>query len=454
MWENVKYQTGFGSEFASEDQRAPGALPPSQNTPQKCPYGLYAEQISGSAFTAPRKENFRTWVYRMLPSAKHRRFQPLEERPEFSHNWDEAYPDPNQKRWLPFEMPPKGTDINFVSGLKVISGAGDPKCRSGIAVHIYTCNVSMSDSAFYSSDGEFLIVPQEGTLRIQSELGLLVVAPGEICVIPQSIRYSVHVDGDSRGYICEVFGTRYTLPNLGPIGANGLANPRDFEYPTAFYEEKSSLFKIYNKYQGKLFVCEQDHSCFDVVGWHGNYAPYKYNLWKFSAVNSVTYDHMDPSIFTVLTAPSQKEGTAICDFALFPPRWSVHEHTFRPPYYHRNVMSEFMGLICGKYEAKEDGFLPGGATLHSIGTPHGPDAECFNKASNSAMEPEFIGKGQLAFMFETSFMLAITTWGQETCKVLDDEYYACWQALKKTFSLEDKPNPADANFFMNLGSGI
>ena len=194
---------------------------------------------------------------------------------------------------------------------------------------------------------------QEGTLRIQTELGLLVVEPGELAVIPQNIRYilqtyrkcsransryAVHVDGASRGYICEVFGTRFTLPNLGPIGANGLANPRDFEYPTAFYVEQEVSFRIFNKYQGKQFVCEQDHSCFDVVGWHGNYSPYKYNMWKFSAVNSVTFDHMDPSIFTVLTAPSLEEGTAVVDLAIFPPRWSVHEHTFRPPYYHRNVM--------------------------------------------------------------------------------------------------------------------
>jgi len=454
MWDGVKYQTGFGSEFASEDSRAPGALPPSQNTPQKCPYGLYAEQISGTAFTAPRSKNARTWVYRMLPSAKHRRFERVPEREDFTHDWNEEYPDPNQKRWLPFKMPQDGEKVDYVQGLKVVSGAGDPKCRHGTAIYVYTCNSSMEDSAFYSSDGEFMIVPQEGTLRIQTELGLLVVEPGELAVIPQNIRYAVHVDGASRGYICEVFGTRFTLPNLGPIGANGLANPRDFEYPTAFYVEQEGSFRIFNKYQGKQFVCEQDHSCFDVVGWHGNYSPYKYNMWKFSAVNSVTFDHMDPSIFTVLTAPSLEEGTAVVDLAIFPPRWSVHEHTFRPPYYHRNVMSEFMGLICGKYEAKEDGFLPGGATLHSIGTPHGPDAECFSKASSSPSKPQFIGSGQLAFMFETSLMLAITKWGQKTCQVLDDQYYECWQKLEKNFSLANKPDENDKDFYRHLGTGI
>jgi len=450
-WTNLKYQAGFGSEFQSEDPRAPDSLPYGQNTPQKCPYGLYAEQISGSAFTAPRCSNFRTWVYRTLPSAKHKMFSPMAAG-DLCHRWDEIHPDPNQKRWMPFKFPEIPTD--FVAGLKTVCGAGDPRCRNGIAIHIFVCNKSMKDSAFYSADGEMMIVPQEGALKVKTELGRLFVKPGEFCVIPQNIRFAVEVEGETRGYICEVFGTRFKLPDLGPIGANGLANPRDFLYPTAHYEETDGGFIIYNKYQGHLFKCVQEHSCFDVVAWHGNYVPYKYDLWKFCTVNSVAYDHMDPSIFTVMTAPSLNPGVAICDLALFPPRWSVHEHTFRPPYYHRNVMSEFMGLICGKYEAKEDGFLPGGATLHSIGTPHGPDAECFAKASNMEMKPQFIGTGQLAFMFESSLMLAITKWGEEGCQVIDDDYFKCWQGLKKLFDVSNPPDPAEREFHHKLGGGI
>lgn len=449
--ENIEYLAGFGSEFQSEDPRAPNSLPYAQNNPQKCPYGLYAEQLSGSAFTAPRTSNYRTWLYRMVPSAKHKRFTPGPAT-EISHDWNAVHPDPNQKRWMPFKFPENPTD--FVTGLKTVCGAGDAKCRSGIAIHIYVCDTSMENSAFYSADGEMLIVPQQGELRIKTELGRINVKPGEICVIPQNIRFAVEVTEKSRGYICEVFGTRYTLPDLGPIGANGLANPRDFLYPKAHYEEKKGDFILYNKYQGHLFQCEQDHSCFDVVAWHGNYAPYKYDLWKFCTINSVSYDHVDPSVFTVLTAPSLKHGTAICDLALFPPRWSVHEHTFRPPYYHRNCMSEFMGLICGKYEAKEDGFLPGGATLHSIGTPHGPDAICFSKASESVLEPQFIGTGQLAFMFESSLMLAITKYGQQDCETLDDDYYQCWQGLQKNFNSDDKPDLSKREFYHNLGKGI
>lgn len=433
--EELKYLAGFGSEFQSGDPRRPGALPEGQNNPQRCPYGLYAEQVSGTAFTAPRHENKRSWLYRIRPSVIHKPFQKYNGAKYLTHNWGEQEPDPNQSRWLPFDIPSAEQPVDFVAGLHTVCGAGDPRSRNGIAIHVYLCNTSMDKSAFYSSDGDMLIVPQQGTLRITTEFGIMTVAPNEITVIQLGMRFAVAVDGPTRGYILEVFDGHFKLPDLGPIGANGLANPRDFLTPVAHYvDEEVPGFKILNKYQGSLFVAEQNHSPFDVVAWHGNYVPYKYDLSKFMVINAVLYDHCDPSIFTVLTCQSTKPGVAIADFVIFPPRWSVQEHTFRPPYYHRNCMSEFMGLILGSYEAKEGGFLPGGASLHSMMTPHGPDDKCFDAASNGELVPQKIAVNTQAFMFESSLSLAITKWGHETCQKLDAKYYECWQNLPKLFS--------------------
>ncbi|KAJ2945522.1 hypothetical protein O0L34_g339 [Tuta absoluta] len=390
----LKYLSGFGSEFSSEDPRRPGALPEGQNSPQRCPYGLYAEQLSGSAFTAPRRDNKRSWLYRIRPSVVHTPFKKYNDAKYLTHKWDEQEPDPNQSRWLPFDIPPPSKSVDFVAGLHTVAGAGDPRSRHGIAIHVYLCNASMDNSAFYSSDGDLLIVPQQGKLKITTEFGIMEVAPNEIAVVQLGMRFAVDVEGPTRGYILEVFDGHYKLPDLGPIGANGLANPRDFLTPVAkYHDEEIPGFKIINKYQGALFVAEQNHSPFDVVAWHGNYVPYKYDLSKFMVINSVSFDHCDPSIFTVLTCPSTKPGVAIADFVIFPPRWSVQENTFRPPYYHRNCMSEFMGLILGSYEAKESGFLPGGASLHSMMTPHGPDDQCFKGASHAKLEPQKIAVG-------------------------------------------------------------
>ncbi|CAB3379020.1 Hypothetical predicted protein [Cloeon dipterum] len=439
--EEFKYLSGFGSEFATEDPRCPGALPVGQNNPQKCPYGLYAEQLSGTAFTAPRHENKRSWLYRIRPSVIHKPFVPLNVAQYFKHNWNENEPNPNQMRWKPYDIPSSDNVVDFVQGLHTVCGAGDPKARNGIAIHVYLCNTSMVNLCFYNSDGNFLFVPQQGRLKITTEFGKLTVDPNEICVIQQGIRFSIEVEGPTRGYILEVFDAHFQLPYLGPIGANGLANPRDFLTPVAWFEDRDvpEGFRVVTKFQGKLFEAKQLHSPFDVVAWHGNYAPYKYNLEYFMVINATQFDHADPSIFTVLTCPSNKPGVAIADFVIFPPRWAVQDHTFRPPYYHRNCMSEFMGLIKGNYEAKEDGFAPGGASLHSIMTPHGPDYKCFEGASNGELKPVRVADGTQAFMFETSLSLAVTKWGEETCQKLDHTYYECWQPLKKHFDPNWKP---------------
>ncbi|XP_064404429.1 homogentisate 1,2-dioxygenase-like [Halichondria panicea] len=430
--ECLRYHPGFGSEISSE--ALPGALPVGQNNPQNCPYGLYCEQLSGTAFTAPRESNRRSWLYRIRPSVVHQPFQRMS-KGDLTNTFDWP-PNPNQMRWKPFTMPDKPTD--FVEGLHTVCGAGDPKLRNGIAIHVYTCNQSMDNKCMYNADGDFLIVPQQGALSVITEFGCLEVTSNEILVIQQGQRFSVAVSGPSRGYILEVFGAHFQLPQLGPIGANGLANPRDFLCPVAWYEDKEKPYIVVSKFQGELFSAEQDHSPFDVVGWHGNYYPYKYDLSRFMAVNAVSFDHCDPSIFTVLTAPSSTPGVALADFVIFPPRWCVQEHTFRPPWYHRNCMSEFMGLIHGRYEAKQEGFMPGGATLHSMMTPHGPDADAFSKASSAAPLSPVKLEGTQAFMFESMFSMCVTEWGEKSCLTLDPSYYKCWQGLHKHF---DPTNP-------------
>ncbi|XP_076269677.1 homogentisate 1,2-dioxygenase isoform X1 [Rhynchophorus ferrugineus] len=430
----LKYLSGFGSEFSSEDPRCPDSLPKDQNNPQKCPYGLYAEQLSGTAFTMARNQNLRSWLYRIKPSVGHLPFT-IFDGANITHNWNDEKPDPNQMRWKPFDLPNPIKNVDFIEGLNTICGCGDPKTKHGLAIHVYSCNTSMKNRAFYDADGDLLIVPQLGVLLITTEFGKMEVAPNEICVVPQGIRFSVDITVPSRGYILEVFGRHFTLPDLGPIGANGLADPRHFLTPVAWYEVKDNIsYEIMSKYQGHLFVCQQSHSPFDVVAWHGNYVPYKYDLSKFMVINSVSFDHCDPSIFTVLTCQSEKPGTAIADFVIFPPRWSVQEHTFRPPYYHRNCMSEFMGLITGQYEAKKGGFLPGGATLHSIMTPHGPDKKCFEEASSEALKACKVAVGTQAFMFESCLGLTVTKWGLEISEKLDSEYYKCWEGLNSHFT--------------------
>jgi homogentisate 1,2-dioxygenase len=420
------YQSGFGNGFASEAM--PGALPAGQNSPQEAPYGLYAEQLSGSAFTAPRALNRRTWAYRIHPSARQAPFRPMPAGLLRSGPFAEPCgPDP--LRWDPFPLPQAPTD--FLAGLATLAGNGDVTRQEGAAIHLYAANASMSDAFFACADGELLIVPQQGRLSLRTELGVLDAAPGEIALIPRGIRFQVHLpDGPSRGYVCENHGAPFRLPELGPIGANGLANPHDFLAPAAAFEDRSGRFRLISKFQGALWESELDHSPLDVVAWRGNLAPFKYDLRRFNTLGTVSFDHPDPSIFTVLTSPGS-EGTANVDFVLFPPRWQVAEHTFRPPWFHRNVMSEFMGLIEGAYDAKAEGFLPGGASLHNASTGHGPDAATFAKASAAALQPQYLG-GTLAFMFETRWVLHPTRFALES-PALQKDYASCWRDLPKRF---------------------
>jgi homogentisate 1,2-dioxygenase len=424
----LRYNSGFGSEFATE--AVPGALPVGQNAPQHPPLGLYTEQLSGSPFTAPRHLNRRTWTYRIQPSVVHKPYREFEQGLLRSTPFDECVTSPNQLRWSPVPVPEQPTD--FVEGIRTLAGNGDSYMHSGLAIHFYLANRSMKNRFFYNADGELLIVPQLGTLLIKTELGNLEVAPKEIIVIPRGIKFSVTLlDDEARGYICENYGAMLRLPDLGPIGANGLANPRDFLTPHAAFEDVAGEFQVISKFGGRLWESIHDHSPLNVVAWHGNYAPYKYDLNRFNCINSVSFDHPDPSIYTVLTSPSELPGTSNFDFAIFPPRWMVAEHTFRPPWFHRNFMNEFMGLVSGEYDSKAEGFLPGGASLHNCMSGHGPDAETFEKASSGKLAPQYLDGG-LAFMFETRFICRPTSYAMSISE-LQHEYYICWQDLKKHF---------------------
>ena len=425
----LQYQSGFGNEFASE--ALPGALPIGQNSPQKCAYGLYAEQLSGTAFTAPRGVNRRSWLYRICPSAKHQPFKRIDNG-GLTSDFDAAPTPPNQLRWDPLPLPGKPTD--FVDGLVTMAGNGSPQQQSGVGIHIYVANRSMTERFFYNADGELLIVPQQGRLRFITEFGLIDVEPQEIVVIPRGVRFQVQLLGDAaRGYVCENFGANFRLPDLGPIGSNCLANPRDFLTPSAWYEDRAGAFELVAKFMGNLWRAEIDHSPVDVVAWHGNCAPYKYDLRRFNPVGSISFDHPDPSIFTVLQSQSDTPGVANVDFVIFPPRILVMENTFRPPWFHRNIASEFMGLIHGVYDAKAEGFKPGGASLHNCMTGHGPDAQTFEKASNADLSQPHRITDTMAFMFETRCVIRPTDYALQSPQ-LQPDYYQCWQGLKKHFN--------------------
>ncbi|HMN80081.1 MAG TPA: homogentisate 1,2-dioxygenase [Burkholderiaceae bacterium] len=423
------YQSGWGNEFATES--LPGVLPQGRNSPQRVAYGLYAEQISGTAFTAPRHLNRRTWFYRIRPGAVHQPYSRLDNG-RLTSDFSQAPTPPNQLRWDPLPIPTVPTD--FIDGLVTMAGNGDPGSHHGCGIHLYAANRSMIDRFFVDADGELLIVPQQGRLRVATEMGVLDVEPQEIVVVPRGVRFRIELpDGGARGYICENFGAPLRLPDLGVIGSNGLANPRDFLAPVAAYEDREGSFELVSKFMGNLWRAAIGHSPLDVVAWHGNYTPYKYDLRRFNAIGSITYDHPDPSIFLVLQSQSDTPGVDSIDFVVFPPRILVMQDTFRPPWFHRNVASEYMGLIHGVYDAKAEGFMPGGSSLHNSMTGHGPDAETFEKASRADTGQPHRITDTMAFMFETRLPIRPTRFALEAAE-LQADYYQCWQTLKKNFN--------------------
>jgi homogentisate 1,2-dioxygenase len=417
------YMTGFGGHFESE--AVPGALPIGRNSPQRPAFGLYAEQLSGSSFTSPRHENRRSWLYRMRPTADHRPFNAYGGARLFGMPAAPASLAPNRLRWDPPVDLPEGTD--FIDGMVTMLTNRPPEDLEGVAVHLYRASRSMTSRVFVDADGELLIIPQSGALLIATEFGRMEVAPGTVAVVPRGVKFRVEIAGDCSGYVAENYGVPLRLPELGPIGSNGLANARDFETPMAWFEDKDEPTEVIQKSLGSLWATTLDHSPLDVVAWHGNYAPYRYDLSRFNAVGTVSFDHPDPSILTVLTSPSDVPGRANADFVIFPPRWMVAEDTFRPPWFHRNVMSEAMGLIHGAYDAKAEGFAPGGLSLHNLMSGHGPDVESWHKASEAELKPVKI-EGTMAFMVETCWPYRPTAWALERAQ---PDYDQAWSGFPK-----------------------
>ena len=420
----LAYQSGFGNQFASEAR--PGTLPVGRNSPQRVANGLYAELLSGSAFTAPRAENRRTWMYRRLPSVVVGSHAPLDLPFWKTGAGDGQLLPPNPLRWHPAAAP-EG-ELDFIDGLRTLVLNGDAEAQTGVAAHVVFANRSMDRRAFVNADGELLLVPQTGRFTITTELGVLQVAPGEVALLPRGMAFKVAVDGPSTAYVCENYGAPFRLPELGPIGSNGLANPRDFLAPVAAVEDTAGDYQLIKKDGGAFWAATQGHTPFNVVAWHGNLAPVKYDTRHFMVIGSISFDHPDPSIFTVLTSPSDTPGTANCDFVIFPPRWLVMEDTFRPPWYHRNLMSEFMGLVHGQYDAKPEGFRPGGASLHNSMVPHGPDADAFERATAAPLAPHKLDN-TLAFMFESRWRFRATDWAMRP-GAADLRYADCWSGLK------------------------
>ncbi|MFP4305371.1 MAG: homogentisate 1,2-dioxygenase [Rhodosalinus sp.] len=422
------YMPGFGNDF--ETEALPGALPQGMNSPQKCNYGLYGEQLSGTAFTAHPPE--RTWTYRIRPSVKHSARYRKIELPywQSAPNVDPDVISLGQYRWDP--VPHTDERLTWLTGMRTMTTAGDVNTQVGMASHIYLVTESMVDEYFYSADSELLVVPQEGRLRFATELGVIDLRPQEIAIIPRGLVYRVEVlEGPARGFVCENYGQKFELPARGPIGANALANPRDFKAPVAAFEDREAPSTLTIKWCGQFHVTEIGQSPLDVVAWHGNYAPYKYDLTAYCPVGAILFDHPDPSIFTVLTAPSGVPGTANIDFVLFRERWMVAENTFRPPWYHKNIMSELMGNIYGQYDAKPQGFVPGGMSLHNMMLPHGPDRTAFEGASNAELKPEKL-ENTMSFMFETRFPQHLTRFAAQEAP-LQDDYIDCWADLEKKF---------------------
>jgi homogentisate 1,2-dioxygenase len=418
------YIPGFGNHVSTE--AVAGALPIGRNAPQRPAFGLYAEQLSGTAFTAPRHENRRSWLYRMRPTAEHPPYTRYDGAPQFAPGTGDAPLPPNRLRWDPCPDAPAGTDL--IDGMTTMLANRDPADLEGVALHVYAANADMTGRVFTDADGELLFVPQAGRLDLLTELGRIVVAPGQIALVPRGVRFRALLpDGSAKGYVCENHGSLFRLPDLGPIGANGLANPRDFETPAAWFEDRDGPTEVIQKFMGSLWATTLDHSPLDVVAWHGNLAPWRYDLARFNTINTVSFDHPDPSIFTLLTSPSDVPGRANADFVIFPPRWMVAEDTFRPPWFHRNVMSEAMGLITGAYDAKAHGFAPGGISLHNLMAGHGPDLASWQGASAAELKPHKI-EGTMAFMLESCWPYRPTHYALDHAQL---DYDAVWADFPK-----------------------
>jgi homogentisate 1,2-dioxygenase len=417
-----------------ESETLPGALPVDQNSPRSSPYGLYAEQLNATGFVAPREANRRSWMYRIRPSAEQGPLAPLAHerlRGDFSGEPVEA----NLAGWGPLPFPASPTD--FVDGLATLGGAGSPSSRRGYAVHLYAANRGMEDRCFSDADGDLLLLPEEGSLTLLTELGVLQVHPGQLALVPRGVRFSVLLGGSrARGYVGESFGRPFSLPERGPVGANGLADARHFRGPVARHEERLCPgYRVTVKLGGALFEATQDHSPFDVVAWHGNHFPTVYDLAAFSPAGNARVDHIDPSIHTVLTSPLDEAGANGLDLVVFTPRWDATEHTFRPPYFHRNVATELNGIIREVASAGSP-FARGCCFLTPSFTPHGVLATGVERTlaldDERADQARRSADSSLWFQFESTLPFSPTAWARTAPNRVDD-WPLVWGAYRRHF---------------------
>jgi homogentisate 1,2-dioxygenase len=423
---------GFGAPLQSE--ALPGALPLHQNSPRHAPYGLYPEQLSGTAFGLPRHKNLRTWLYRIRPSAQQSPFRPLRHE-TFTTAFTSEPVEPNLFGWRPCPIPSAGQD--FVDGIVTLGGAGDGHSRRGYALHWFTANRSMDNRAFCNADGDFLLVPQLGELTLVTELGVLEVGTGQIALLPRGLRYSVVLRSPAaRGFIAEVYGRHFELPERGVIGANGLADARHFRTSTAWFEDRLELgYRITSKLGGVLYDAQQDYSPYDVVAWHGNYVPYVYDLAAFVPVSNVRVDHPDPSIYSVVSCPLDETGSNLLDLIVFPPRWDPTEHTFRPPFFHRNATMEWNAVV--RSDSSDGALFESGVSfLTPPMTPHGVTSAAVERAFRldeaTAAVPHRSSDQSLWIQFESSLPLQLSPLAREPSRAILD-WPTVWGAYRNHF---------------------
>jgi homogentisate 1,2-dioxygenase len=429
----VPTQGGFGSVHESEALE--GALPRDQNAPRRCPYDLVPELINGTPFTVRNVDNSKMWTYRIHASFSQTAFHPL---PNARFATPLGDVEPNRSRWAPHPIPAPSTPTDFVDGLVTLGGAGDVLSGPGFAIHVYAANADMLDRCFSNADGDLLVIPQEGALDVRTELGWLSVPIGSILFVPRGLKFAIGLpENVGRGWVLEVFGTKLRLPERGLVGSNGLAEARHFRAPHASYEDRECPdgFQHVTKTGGRLFEATHTFSPFDVVAWYGNHAPFVYDLMHFAPVASVRFDHQDPSIFTVLTAPLDDHGRAVADFVFFPPRWEVIEHSFRPPFAHRNAASE-VNMVVRTPKPYSTGYEPGCTFLSPLLTAHGVGTKTYDAILDLPHDhvdpPQRIPDESLWAMVESALPFRTTAWARDT-ELLDATFLSAFEGMKKRF---------------------
>ncbi|RSL87550.1 hypothetical protein CDV31_016235 [Fusarium ambrosium] len=449
--EKYTYLNGLGNLHQSE--AFPDAVPLVNSYPQHAKYGLRSEKVSGTSFTAtPRSQNLWSFLYRARPSYNHGTFELWNQHLETANPSRPKHLTPNSYVWPTFNVTKGDWTAQHLLG-----GNGSPTDKTGVAIWLFHVNKDMPPQTVFSSqDGEALIVPQTGALDIQTEYGKLLVRQQEIAVIPRGIKYRVTLpEGkEARGYVLELYQGHFRLPELGIIGSIGLANPRDFQVPTASFDGKIESqgdtqvavandgrgeWTIISRLDTKLWFATQDSTPFDVAGWQGTLYPYKYDVRRFNYIGNLNYDHADPSVFVVLTSQSygKEPGTAVVDFAAVGEHWHPAQHTLRVPWYHRNTASEFVFPIIAEQDPKSrlntsDTFGPWGAWLNANMVTHGSNEQEYAEwqAKDTLTPMKLQDFGVTSAIIETEATLLLTDWAFEAAtKNFKDQTNAAFEGL-------------------------